>query len=284
VFNLKLTILAFLVSILFLSFVPDTVLAQVGNVVSISTTTCNSGSSFNAGDCTATPDSWKTSIYEMGLCSKHPFDASKLGSSFDRSSCVITYSDTNPNPVDVAQNISGAAVPLPGTSFAPSSGSYGFPYIIMSSSFETSATFTNTVDTYYSTTNCKVSTSESDSGECTDLLVNFSFSNDLTECASGYIGASVLGGTMDGFVTNVGLTRSPQSGGANAGSCVNSGRVIGVMNLSAPVTITSQTISVIFNFVLTGYGSQFSEDTGDGVADEYGSGPFSGYFVVTNLN
>jgi hypothetical protein len=42
----------------------------------------------------------------------------------------------------------------------------------------------------------------------------------------------------------------------------------------------------VYNFVLTNYGVQFYENDGGGdtVADETGSGPFSGYFVVTDAD
>jgi hypothetical protein len=60
--------------------------------------------------------------------------------------------------------------------------------------------------------------------------------------------------------------------------------VVGVMNLTTPVTVTADTISVVFNFVLTNYGAQFFENDSDTVADETGSGPFSGYFVVTDAD
>jgi len=42
----------------------------------------------------------------------------------------------------------------------------------------------------------------------------------------------------------------------------------------------------VFNFVLTNYGAQFYEnDGGDNtVADETGSGPFSGYFTMLNAD
>jgi hypothetical protein len=94
----------------------------------------------------------------------------------------------------------------------------------------------------------------------------------------------VSGGTIDAFVTNTSLSRSQKTNGASSGVCIKSGRLVGVMGVPTPVTVTASTISVVYNFVLTNYGAQFFEDTGDTVADETGSGPFSGYFVVTDAD
>jgi hypothetical protein len=58
------------------------------------------------------------------------------------------------------------------------------------------------------------------------------------------------------------------------------------MAVPTPVTVTSNTISVVYNFVLTNYGAQFYENDGggDSIADETGSGLFSGYFVVADAD
>ena len=39
--------------------------------------------------------------------------------------------------------------------------------------------------------------------------------------------------------------------------CNKSDRLVAVMNLAAPFTVTSQTYAVNFNFILTNYGAQF---------------------------
>lgn len=248
-------------------------------------TTCDTSSAFTANaDCTTTPSVYKVTIYEMGLCSSHPYGTAKMENNFDASTCVTTYTDTAPSTVDIATTLSGGSVSLPGASAIPAEGVYAYPYIVLGSSFNTAGIYTNSADTYYSTSTCTVSTVAGNYGECTDSLTNFTFSGSATECDSGYIGAAVSGGTIDGFVADSSLVRSVETGGASGGVCNNSGRVVGVMNLSAPVTVTSDTYSVVFNFVLTNYGIQFIETGGDAVADEFGSGPFSGYFVVSDAD
>jgi hypothetical protein len=43
-----------------------------------------------------TPSVWEAVIYEMGLCTAHPFGTSKDGVTFDASTCTVTYTDTKP--------------------------------------------------------------------------------------------------------------------------------------------------------------------------------------------
>jgi len=60
---------------------------------------------------------------------------------------------------------------------------------------------------------------------------------------------------------------------------------VAVMNLSTPFTVTSQTYSVNFNFVLTDYGVQFMTSDADlSDVEEFGSAPFAGYFTVLNAD
>jgi hypothetical protein len=247
--------------------------------------TCNTSSAFTASsDCTTTPSVYKVTVYEMGLCSSHPYGTAKTENNFDSSSCVATYEESSPSTVDIAITLSGGSVSLTGASTMPSEGVYGYPYIILGSSFNTAGIYTNSVDTYYSTSTCTVSTVAGNYAECTNNLTNFTSSGNATECDSGYVGASVSGGTIDGFITDSSLVRSVETNGASGGVCINSGRLVGVMNLSTPVTVTPDTFSVVFNFVLTNYGIQFSETGGDTVADEFGSAPFSGYFTVLDAD
>ncbi|MDG2490914.1 MAG: hypothetical protein P8N71_09190, partial [Alphaproteobacteria bacterium] len=150
--------------------------------------------------------------------------------------------------------------------------------------FTVAGSFTNTptggvATTYYSRSNGTVGTTAPAVAK-TDSLKNF----DSSGCASGYLGAAVIGGTMDGFITDTSFARS-NSGEVAGGNCIKSDRLIAVMNLSTPFTVTSQTYAVNFNFVLTNYGAQFIDDSGqDSIPDEFGSAPFAGYFTVLNAD
>ena len=119
--------------------------------------------------------------------------------------------------------------------------------------------------------------------ETTETLRNFSLTTDAnTDCRSGFLAATVSGGTIDAYVTNNALTRSVLGNGATADECDNSGRLVGVMNLTAPVVVTSETVQVLFNFNLTNAGAQFFGTPNSNTVAESGSGPFSGSFTIIN--
>ena len=267
-------------------FSPNTAFA-ITNVNSDDGDVCLTGSALNASvgsSCRATPTVYEISIYEMGLCSSHPYGASKVSASFDSSTCIVTYSDAAPTAVDIAASIGGSTA-LSGTSTPPTEGTYAYPYMVMGSGFDVAGNVTNSLGTvYYGTSAGGVTTSAGSAGTRTETLTNFGGST----CSSGYVGAAVSGGTIDGFITDSNKDRSISTE-VSAGVCDNSGRVVGVMTLSSPVVVTSKTYGVTFTFMLTNFGIQFIDltvvDGGDGDADvpeEFGSAPFSGYFTVFN--
>jgi hypothetical protein len=63
--------------------------------------------------------------------------------------------------------------------------------------------------------------------------------------------------------------------------CNNVGRLVGIINLTTPFTITPNTLKMQFNFIVTDYGVELSDSGSDGYPDEYGSAPFSGTFTIT---
>ena len=261
--------------------------SAVTNTTADDGTTCVASGAMmtNNNSCKATPTQYSIQIYEMGLCPSHPY-GDKTEIEIDLSSCTKTYSDTLPAVVDVAAAI-GSTLPLTGISTPPAEGTYRYPYMIMGQSFVASGSFANTVSstttTYYSAANNAVSTSASDFATSTDNLTNFGDS----DCESGYIGATVTGGTMDAFITNTAYSRS-ETADVTGNQCDKRGRLIAVMDLDTPVVVSIDTIAVIFNFILTDFGIEFSDsDDADVVPDStdgFGSGPFSGYFKVLNAN
>ena len=64
-------------------------------------------------------------------------------------------------------------------------------------------------------------------------------------------------------------------------NCTGISRIVGVMNLDAPFTISDKTVSFQYSFVLTDFGIEFNDDSGsNSVPDAFGSGPFSGKFTI----
>jgi len=266
--------------------------AAVEDTTAVASTACNAtGTVMIAdGDCRATPSTFSTNIYESGLCTAHPYGAAKTSSTFDASTCIVIYTDAAPAAVDLAAAI-GTNTTLPGTASAPTEGTYGFPYIKLGTDFTVAGSLTNTpaggsATTYYSIGSGNVNTTGPAVAQ-TDSLRNFDKNGDGSTCTSGYLGAAVVGGTMDGFITDASFARSDSTEVGNVVSelCDKSTRLVAVMNLSAPFTVTSQTYAVNFNFVLTNYGAQFIDDSNsDSIPDEFGSAPFAGYFTLLNAD
>ena len=268
--------------------------AAVENTTAVSTTACNAtGNIISAGkeDCRATPSTFTTQIYEIGLCTAHPYGAAKTSATFDASTCVVIYTDAAPAAVNLAAAI-GTNTSLPGTASAPAEGTYGFPYIKLGTDFSVAGSFTNTpaggsATTYYSRGAGNAVNTTGPAVAQTDSLRNFDKNGDGSTCTSGYSGAAVVGGTMDGFITDASFARSDSTevGNVVVDLCDKSTRLVAVMNLSAPFTVTSQTIAVNFNFVLTDYGVQFITSDADlSDVEEFGSAPFAGYFTVLNAD
>ena len=292
---LKLNFIRAIASVSFL-FSASFVFAQVdlaagaNNVSDLGTTCTVAGvapiTDATAKQCTFTPSVYKMSLFEMGLCTAHPFGANKLSDTFLTTNCVVTYVDSAPSQLDVAALLGGAPSTVSGTSTPPPEGTYSFVYMVMSSTFNIAGVFVHpTAGTFASTANLlSIDTTVGAVGvEAVDTLTNFADSL-ATDCGSGFTGAAVPEGTMDAFLTDAALTRSPFSLGATGRVCDKSDKIIGVMTMNTPVTVTSDTTSVVFNFNLTNQGVQFFDDVGtfDGSPDGFGIGPFSGSFTVTN--
>ena len=261
--------------------------SAVQNENAMASTACSATGAMMADDtdCRVTPSTFSTKIYEIGLCTAHPYGAAKTSLTFDASTCVVIYIDAAPDAVNLATAI-GANTTLPGTASAPAQGTYGFPYIKLGTDFTVAGSFTNTpaggtATTYYSRGAGNSPDTTGPAVTQTDSLKNF---GDNT-CASGYLGAAVVGGTMDGFITDTAFARSDSGDIADGSTCDKSDRLVAVMNLVAPFTVTSQTYAVNFNFILTNYGAQFIDGSGsDSIPDEFGSAPFAGYFTVLNAD
>ena len=239
---------------------------------------CSTGIAAGAS-CRATPTKYQVTIYEMGLCSEHPFGTNTAGvngstvSTMDKSTCSPAFTNTAGHTVDIAQFVNGS-VDLVGTSTRPANATYGYPYIILGNTFTVNTAVTSTDGNVYYSNGSGGATTTSPGTDYADQLTNFFGGS----CYSGYIGASIPIGTIDGFLTNNSLVRrdSTDFGG---GECTGVTRLVGVINLTTPFSITAQTKRLQFNFIVTDYGVELDVN-GAGVVTDMGSGPFSGSFVV----
>ena len=117
----------------------------IENETAVASSACNATGDMmrRKEDCRVTPSTFSTKIYEIGLCTAHPYGAAKTSATFDASTCVVIYTDAAPAAVDLAAAI-GTNTALPGTASAPPEGTYGFPYIKLGTDFTVAGSFTNT--------------------------------------------------------------------------------------------------------------------------------------------
>jgi hypothetical protein len=237
--------------------------------------------------CRTTPTVFKVTIYEMGLCTAHPF-ADGTGVTMDKSTCSVVFSNTAGSTADIASSIGGEDA-LEGDSFPPPEGTFKYPYAIMGTSFTVNTKVKGEVGTAFAT---KTYATAAD-GSYTDVTAGgngVDFASPLSnfgsgKCVSGYINGSTGVGTIDGYLTNTALVRRDDTDytGAPPGNtniCTGQTRLVGVFDLSNPFTITPNTRMVKFNFVLTDYGVQVEVDTvtNPGKVKMISSAPFSAYF------
>jgi len=259
--------------------------AEEGAAVAVCSTTAAMMTA--GGDCRVTPDKYQISVFEMGVCTSHPFttDGTKTDiSTFDDSTCSVTFSatdQTNGSVIDIATAV-GGSIDLVGTSSRPANGIYGFPYIILSEKFTVGISIDGfDGNTYNGAANATVA-SGGTLADYDDLLRNFTGNNN--KCQSGYAGAVIPIGTIDAFLTNPSLERSETTGAthyaAGGDKCVKNGRLVGIINLTTPFTISPSTLKMQFNFIVTNYGINLQDTGTNGYPNKYGSAPFSGTFTI----
>ena len=243
---------------------------------------CSTGTnlfSTTATACRFTPQTYKASVYEMGLCSVNPM----AGASLDKSTCTTVFTATDQTNDSEHDFALGDAV-LAGVSTRPANGTYQFPYIILSNVFTIKAQFTKADNTTFYVHNdggggsCGTADTTSPAQECTSTLNQFAQNN---VCDGEYLDAPVSIGTINGYLMqNSTLDKRDGVGETASNVCSNVDRLVGVINMNTPIVISPATISFKFIFNVTGYGAQMFTNTapGNNPNGGGGSGPFSGFF------
>ena len=244
----------------------------------------------NNGDCRTTPDKYEIAVFEMGVCTSHPFtnDGTKTDiSTMNKATCSTTFlaNDQNAGSIVDISNVIGGSIDLIGTSSRPPNGTYGFPYIILREKFTVGISIVgNDGQTYNGNSNATVAPG----GALADYDDNLrNFTGGQNKCMSGYVGANIPIGTIDAFLTDSDLIRSESTGAGHydAGNdrCAKFGKLVGIINLTTPFTIDQNTTKMQFNFVVSNYGINMSDGDNDGYPNTYGSAPFSGTFTLTTV-
>jgi hypothetical protein len=239
----------------------------------------------NNSFCRMTPEKYQTTVYEMGLCSSHPFNNGATGTAtLDKSTCTTIFSNTAGHTVDIISVIGGTGS-LVGTSTRPAEGTYKYPYMIMSNTFTVRGSTKgvagggNAGNTYYSTTSGTPDQTAPADDYAFDLE---NLGNGAISCYSGMVDQISTAGTIDAFLTDNAFVR-PDRTAKTGVNCNGISRLIGVMDLTTPFTVTSNTISVKFTFNVTGFGLR-SWANNAGAVTKIEGGPFGGNFSVINTD
>ena len=267
------------------------------NKVSANTCPSNPSSSyFNSNpSCYITPDAYKITVYEMGLCTSDPLATTTVAENGDvttdyainESSCSATFINENGVTIDLA---GGAAQPLKGgTSFRPPTGRYGHAYIKIKNVFGLKGSYTLGGTTYYSkgviqngAVNGVSDNQDSNYAEWNETLVDFDkgsecepLENNRMMAASETFNTGVTG-TMKALLASV-------SGGTYTGTtqanCGDSTRLFGVFSPTNEVVISEQTQGLEVSFTITNRGVSVFGGNNPYVV-EFGSGPFTPSFAT----
>ena len=202
------------------------------------------------GECLHTPDQYKLTIYEMGLCTSDPISTGVFLK--EANGCVQTMLSTSGTEVDLAPgNSSEKTAALPSASSRPASGSYPHAYILLSNGFKMKGTY-QLADgtTYYS----KESTDAygtfgaadktiSASAEHTDLVDNMYFGEEENGW-DGVMSATPMpgSGTVSALLLKECVDDNCVGASAVASSQREVKRLLGVFsNTGAPVEILDST-------------------------------------------
>ena len=205
------------------------------------------------GECLHTPDQYKLTIYEMGLCKSDPISTGVFLK--EANGCVQTMLSTSGTEVDLAPgNSSEKTAALPSASSRPASGSYPHAYILLSNGFKMKGTY-QLADgtTYYS----KESTDAygtfgaadktiSASAEHTDLVDNMYFGEEENGW-DGVMSATAMpgSGTVSALLLKECVEDTCVGASAVASSQGEVKRLLGVFsNTGSPVQIADSTTGI----------------------------------------
>ncbi|WP_269623426.1 hypothetical protein [Prochlorococcus marinus] len=230
--------------------------------------------------CYITPETYRITVYEMGLCTSDPLAGTSINSSddvvtdntIDESTCTATFQSSTGSQVNLG---GGATATLSGTNFRPASGTYPHAYIKIKNTFGLKGSYQLAGTNYYSMASGAKTQNSSLNAEWDEDLMDF---NNGATCGSNpeLAGAEVfttgITGTMKAVVAQV-------SSGTYVGdsSCGSSTRLFGSFAPTTPVTIKDTTQGLEVTFSITNRGMTIIPD-GSGGMQGFAGGPFSPSF------
>lgn len=224
------------------------------------------------GFCRGTPEKYGVTVYKMGFCAKNPGNPSGTvlaGTSPDYSSCTWAYENLSGETADFS---AGGSIDLSKTySKSPSEGTYPHAVMLISKDFRIKGTYGPVAgNTYYSTNTFGVSSTDiNDYGTTIAPLKTFSGPG---SCEAYTEGESVVGGTISAYLIDA--SGSMLTNNSSVAECSGQVQLLGVMNMSSDLTISSATKGLEMTFVVSDNGmSVMSNQTGTSIL--FDSGPFS---------
>ena len=246
------------------------------------------------GSCYITPDVYKVTIYEMGLCLSDPLEGTYHndgGQTFtdyviDESTCSPTYKNSNGLLVNLAEE--GSQTLTGGTDIRPSAGSYPHAYVKIKNVFGLKGSYTLGGTTYYSKSviqngavNGVSDTQESNYTEWNETLVDFDKGSECEPLEQNrWMAVSEtfntgITGNLKAMLANVsGETYSATT----QSNCGSSTRIFGAFAPTNPVVITEGTEGLEVSFKIKNRGVSVFGGNNPYVV-EFGPGPFATSFA-----
>lgn len=221
-------------------------------------------STYSSG-CSATPERYSITIYEMGLCTSNPIS----GGSLNKSTCTTTFESSGGQQVDLAGS---ASITLDESNATkPPSDTYSYGYMVMSNTFGLRGSLQTSTTTWVSDgTDFTGGVNVADSGSAAnfnDTLTSFG-SGGCTSSAS----ATMSLGTMSAFVADSSLNQ--------ASSCTGVARIVGAFAPTSAYTVTDASTALKITFNVTNKGMTVMPGTANiggvptPVVSAMASGPF----------
>ena len=247
------------------------------------------------GSCYITPDVYKVTIYEMGLCLSDPLEGTYHndgGQTFtdyviDESTCSPTYKNSNGLLVNLAED--GSQTLTGGTDIRPSAGSYPHAYVKIKNVFGLKGSYILGGTTYYSKSviqngavNGVSDTQEANYSEWNETLVDFDKGSECEPLEENrWMAVSETFTTGDtGILKGVLANVSGETYSATTQSnCGSSTRIFGAFSPTNPIVISEGTEGLEVSFKIKNRGVSVFGGNNPYVV-EFGTGPFTPSFAA----
>ena len=271
--SLATKITPLLVSVLAFGVTTSAAFAQ--KAVTWNKSACGSNPSSLSDACTATPDRYEVTIYEMGVCQSNPL----ASTDFDKSKCLATATSAGGVTVDLA---GGATFELTAAEqVRPENGIYPYAYLVVGTEFGLRGAYQVNGVTYTSTgaTNSGNGLVQAGGSASNFQATLDEFNIDNDSCASEFTANNIHGGNIYARLTDADLVTASQAG-QGTGSCPGRPRAIAVFEPGSPINITSSTTALQVQFVTTDTG--MSVIPNGGVPNTFTMGPLMTVFTIIN--